>query len=219
MEFSDTGIGMSRSYVEKISEGSYLADRVHNEKLGGIGLGLPIVYGFVRKMNGFVSIESSLHQGTTIRITIPQTIVDDSPCLYIREGQFVDIAFYNMPGKYKVAQAREFYRAFASNLAQGLRINLYSVPTLNELKKLLGERDITNVFLGDEEYFDNPGYFEELAKSGVCVTVSASAEFRPVEDSHVLVMPKPLYSLPVVKTLSGDREDMNVRGIGEGGRA
>ena len=209
IEVSDTGIGMSSSVLEKLSKGNYLADRVHDATLGGIGLGLPIVYGFVRKMNGFVSIDSTLHQGTTVKICVPQTVVDDKPCLSVGSS-FVNVAFYNMPEKYTVSQARDFYRAFVVNLAQGLRVNIYSVLSLGELKKLLSESDITHVFLAKEEYNDNPEYFDELADSGMNVIVSAYDDFNVRKGSHVIVMPKPLFALPVVRILSGYK--------GEGGR-
>ncbi|MBR4667594.1 MAG: HAMP domain-containing histidine kinase [Butyrivibrio sp.] len=220
MEFSDTGSGMSQSYVRKLSEGSYLSDRVHNAELGGIGLGIPIVYGFVRKMNGFVSIESKINQGTTVKICVPQQIIDDSPCLAVKEGKYVNTAFYSMPGKYKGSQVREYYRAMAGNLAQGLRINMYAVPTLAELKKLMDKRDITHVFFGEEEYIDASKYFDELAAEGKTVVVSANKGFIVNEGSQVLVMPKPLYSHAVVEYLSGDFDGGNgYRGQGEGGRA
>ena len=209
IEISDTGIGMSRSYLEKISKGDYYADRVHDVALGGIGLGLPIVYGFVRKMRGFVSIDSKLHQGTTVKICIPQEIIDNSPCLTVADGNFVNVAIYNMPQKYAVPKARDYYRAMASNLAKGLRVNIYSVNTLSELQKLISEGDITHVFLGTEEYEDNPEVFEELARNGMSVTVSASLGYT-IENTNILVISKPLFALPIIKILSS--------GKGKGGR-
>ena len=209
IEISDTGIGMSRSYLEKISKGDYYADRVHDAELGGIGLGLPIVYGFVRKMRGFVSIDSKLHQGTTVKICIPQQIIDNTPCMMISGGNFVNVAFYNMPQKYTVPQTRDYYRAMASNLAKGLRVNIYYVSSLSELQKLISESDITHVFLGTEEYEDNPEVFEELARNGMSVTVSASLGYT-LENSRVQVISKPLFALPIIKILSS--------GKGKGGR-
>ena len=41
--------------------------------MGGLGLGLSIVYGMVRVMNGFMRIESEEGRGTTVTVSIPQT--------------------------------------------------------------------------------------------------------------------------------------------------
>ena len=76
IDVTDTGTGMTRTDIEKISKGRYQANQKRNRSTGGIGLGLSIVYGFVRKMNGFVSIESSKKKGTTVSVSIAQEIVD-----------------------------------------------------------------------------------------------------------------------------------------------
>ena len=55
---SDTGIGMTKEEQEQISGRFYQAESGKLVRTGGLGLGLPIVYGFVRALGGFVIMES-----------------------------------------------------------------------------------------------------------------------------------------------------------------
>ncbi|MCR5279910.1 MAG: response regulator [Lachnospiraceae bacterium] len=208
IEVTDTGIGISRNDIDKISNGRFQANTKRNRSTGGIGLGFSIVYGFVRAMNGFVNIDSKKGKGTTVKVTIAQEIIDPSPCLSVESDKFINIAFHVITDKYKVETLREFYRSMATNLATGLRINLYSAPSLHELKKLMDRGDITHVFMGAEEYECDPAYFDSLAAGDVTVAVSAHDGFSVSRGSHVIVMPKPLFGCPVVKILSGDTEDL-----------
>ena len=204
MEVTDTGVGISKADIERIAKGRYQANKKRNRSTGGIGLGLSIVYGFVRLMDGFVSIESKKGKGTTVRVSITQEIVDPKPCISINQDRFVNIIFHAMPEKYKVTEVREFYRRMASNLAEGLQVNLYAAQNLREVKRLLEKGDITHVFMGPEEYRVDPAFFDELASSEIVVTVSAPAGFSASIGSDVTVMPKPLFGCPVARILNGE---------------
>ena len=206
IEVTDTGIGMTEEDIEKVSEGLYQANSGRNRSTGGVGLGLPIVYGFVRKMNGFVSIESERRKGTCFRISIAQEIVDPAPCLQLSTSRFINIAYHVLPDKYESAELREFYRVMASHLAAGLRLNLYSAPSLRELEKLLARGNITHVFMSDDEYRIAPDYFDRLAEGDVSVTVSAPAGFTASPGSRVTVLQKPLFAAPLIHILNGDYE-------------
>ncbi len=206
IEVSDTGIGMTENDKEKVSLGNYQANKKRNRSTGGIGLGLSIVYGFTRLMDGFVSIESTRKKGTIVRVSIVQEVLDPSPCLSVGGDRFLGIVFHVFPEKFKVAGVRNYYTAMASHMAMGLRQNLYSAPNLRELKGLLETGSITHVFMGAEEYNGDPGFFEELAKTDVSVVVCADNTFSVPKTSAVIVMPKPLYGYPVTKILNGDTE-------------
>lgn len=204
IEVTDTGKGMGRSDIEKISQGIYQANTKRNRNTGGIGLGLSIVYGFVRKMNGFVNIESRKGEGTTVRVSIAQSVIDPSPCLSVDREEYTSIAFHVMPEKYDTPKVRDFYRMMAASMASGLRMNLYSAPDRAELDRLTQRSDITHIFMGQEEYVAAPDYFDDLVVKGFTVAVSAKDGFKVNAGSGVIVMPKPLYGCPVVKVLNGD---------------
>ncbi len=206
IEVTDTGIGMTDRDKDKVSKGSYQSNRKRNRSTGGIGLGLSIVYGFTRLMNGFVSIDAVRGKGTTVRVSIVQEILDPTPCLLADSKQFMSVAFHVALDRFKVPRVREFYKDMASNLAKGLRVNLYSAPTIKELNKLLASGNITHVFMGQVEYRNNSKFFDDLAETGLTVAVAGDYGFKTNIGSKVIVIPKPLYGFPVTKILNGEKE-------------
>ncbi len=64
---SDTGLGMPRSVLERVFEPFFTTKDVGQ----GSGLGLSMVYGFVKQSKGHVEIESRLGRGTTVTIFLP----------------------------------------------------------------------------------------------------------------------------------------------------
>ena len=66
----DTGIGMSREEVDKAFE-PYFTTKTSE---GGAGLGLAVVYGFVRQSGGTANIFSEPGKGTTVELRFPQDV-------------------------------------------------------------------------------------------------------------------------------------------------
>ena len=212
VEVTDTGIGMSRGDIDKISRGLYRGDKKRNRATGGIGLGFSIVYGFVRTMNGFVNIESRKGRGTTVRVSLAQEIIDPAPCISVDSDRLINMAFHAMPGRTGVPELRDFYRNMATNLASGLRINLYFAANTQDLDKLLERGDITHVFLSSEAYSANSAYYDGLSKNadGPVLAVSAPDGFRVRKGSRVIVMSKPVYGVPISRVLSGDTSSVQL---------
>ena len=70
---SDTGSGIAAEHLPRIFERFYRADPGRARADGGTGLGLAIVKHLTEAHGGRVDAESTLGQGTTIRITLPQS--------------------------------------------------------------------------------------------------------------------------------------------------
>ena len=204
IEVTDTGIGMSREAIGSVSEGMYQGDKSRDRSSGGVGLGLFVVYGFVRRMKGFVKIESEQGYGTTVRVTIPQQVVDAKPCLSLTDKFDGNVLFYTRPGKHWEPQCREFYRRMATRLAAGIHVSLFSVETVEDVERMRQKMKVTHIFMGQEEYENDRSVFNELSRGGMTVVVSAQDGYRTDEGSGVLVMPKPLYAYPVIRILNGD---------------
>ena len=221
IEITDTGRGMTRADMSRLSKGMYQADKKRDRSTGGIGIGLPIVYGFAHKMGGFVNISSTKGHGTTVRISIPQQVVDTAPCLSVGEECRNGLVFYLKSEKIRVPEVREFYTAMAENLAIGLKIPLYIAGDRRELERLIDDLKVNYIFSGQEEYEADREYIDELSKSGYRIAVTANDGFKTTPGSGVSVLPRPLYAFPVVRFVNGENvsdgcyeaEELTLRGI------
>nr|WP_321454467.1 ATP-binding protein [uncultured Cohaesibacter sp.] len=68
IEVRDNGVGMNETIKERAFEPFY-SDRPDGSL--GTGLGLPMVYGFIKQSGGDIEIESAPNEGTTIRLFLP----------------------------------------------------------------------------------------------------------------------------------------------------
>jgi two-component system phosphate regulon sensor histidine kinase PhoR len=67
----DTGVGIPRADLPRITERFYRVDKARSRELGGTGLGLAIVKHLVIAHGGELVIESTPGNGTTVRFTLP----------------------------------------------------------------------------------------------------------------------------------------------------
>lgn len=70
ISISDTGIGMSKTFMENIFKKFSQEDKAVTRKFGGTGLGMAITKELIHLMKGTIHIESQKNKGTTIRIKI-----------------------------------------------------------------------------------------------------------------------------------------------------
>jgi len=68
LSVSDSGIGMRPEIQERVFEPFFTTKEVGK----GSGLGLSMIYGFVRQSGGAVTLESAPGKGTTVRIFLPR---------------------------------------------------------------------------------------------------------------------------------------------------
>ncbi len=204
LEVTDTGVGMTQKDIEGVSRGIYQADKKRDRSTGGIGLGLSIVYGLVRSMDGFVKIESEKNVGTTVRVSIYQEVIDPMPCMSVSTERFISVVFYSIPVGRGWTQVEEMHKELASNLARGLRINLYYAFSREELERLLSKGTVTHVFMGDYEYSMDPGLAKKLSEDNIVTGILAPEGFELPEADKLIVVYKPLYGLQIVQILNGN---------------
>lgn len=74
----DTGIGISKDYVDRIFESFTQAGTDVARKYGGTGLGLTISKQLVELMEGTIQVQSELGRGTTFTFVLPFQIGDEN---------------------------------------------------------------------------------------------------------------------------------------------
>ena len=205
IDVRDTGIGMSREALELVREGIYQDDAERNRRNTGFGLGLRIVFGLVHAMDGFVRIESEEGKGTRVHVSVPQGVADDQRCMEVKDAQRLKPAFFQRPDKFATPEVGAFYMKMIGHVIDAFGLTLQRVSTLGELKKMVEEISFTHIFVPDEEYSEDPGYFDTLAEKTQVILV-ARYGFRPTPFSRVTILRKPLYAFPLVAVLNAENE-------------
>ncbi len=200
IEVADTGIGMSEVEIERIFDRFYQADSGRTREASGLGLGLTIVNGFVQAMDGFLTIESEPGNGTVVRISIPQKVVDDTDCMTVDNPEKLNLGAYLHFEKFNNPHVRVFYNSMVKNIVKGLRVTMHRVDNLDGLKKLSAGMKFTHLFVGKEEYEEDPEFFEAIA-SDTLVEIVADDDFVLPASSAARIMRKPFFCFPVIAVL------------------
>ena len=119
IEVTDTGLGISETYLSMIFEPFIQVHKTSTEQSrGGIGLGLSIVKKHVEHIKGTISVESEVGKGSTFRITLPQRFEKRSP----RERQLLGLLKipYPRPAKANALLSKQASRKEAKDATQAV---------------------------------------------------------------------------------------------------
>ncbi len=75
----DTGIGIRKEDIGKLFEEFKRLDAEKNRRIEGTGLGMNITMSLLNLMEGKMQVDSVYGEGSTFTVTIPQTIVEETP--------------------------------------------------------------------------------------------------------------------------------------------
>ena len=206
LEVTDTGIGMSRAELEMVFERFYQADSGKTRSANGLGLGLSIANGFIRSLNGFLMIESEPKNGTTVRVSIPQAVIGNDYCMSIRSPERLSLGAYLRFEKFENPHVRDFYNAMVKDLVLGLGVKMQRVNNMDDFKQLAKTSNFTHVFVGQQEYLEDPEFMNSLARKAM-VAVICDDTFRIPEGSEIHLMQKPFYCVPVISFVNTDKSD------------
>jgi signal transduction histidine kinase len=97
-EIQDSGRGIPKDKQDKIFEIFYQVDSERDRKIGGVGLGLAISRGIILAHGGNIWVESEPGKGSTFRLTLPITPVQDL------EGKFREVDIFKLNDSQRVME-------------------------------------------------------------------------------------------------------------------
>ena len=201
IDVTDTGSGMTEEEKERIYEHFYQSDSGRDRSSSGLGLGMSIAKGFVEALEGFISVESEPGAGTTVHICIPQEVVQESPCMVVKERTNLLIGAFLDFDKYKEPYIKESYSRMIRNCVNGTNIPIHKVDSADQLKLLKGSLNMTHLLVGEEEYGTDPEFISSLARE-MTVIVICSETFIPPEGYGLRVIRKPFSAFHILDIIN-----------------
>ncbi len=198
MEITDTGRGMSTALSEDLSRGTIRYGQ-DNDSISGIGLGLAVVYGYVRCMNGFVYVESSEGRGTKIRVSIAQYVSDPAPCLELTDTKFINAVCHLDPRTKRHRKKQEIIKTTVDNMARSLRFNLKYASSAEELKRIIERGNVTDIITFRQEYESDRKLFDSLSNDMTVIVCGLDNE--------------PVYTATICNSLNGPHAESVQKGV------
>lgn len=143
---SDTGIGMSKEFLGKIFEPYARETRFTARKIVGTGLGMPIVKSLVDQMEGHISVESHLGEGTTFTLVLPFGTAEKSEeetDIQICEEKEPDVVFSLAGRKILLAEDNVINMELATEV-----LSMHGV----EVMQAWNGKEAVDIFCASEEY-------------------------------------------------------------------
>lgn len=209
----DTGIGMSEESLEKIFNSFNQVDSSRKRQEDGIGLGLAISQALVQKMGGAITIKSKLGKGTTVKIVLPQKVLDESHVAEVNRKESLHVAAFFDMEQFSMQDIRDDYANMIANMVQQLKVNCHTCRSFTELQRKVQRVKFSHVFTGIVEYRSQREFFDELAKETNVVVILDNADEKDVRNPGLIKIYKPFYILPIVSVLNGQGKKTEGTGI------
>ena len=97
-------------------------------------------------------IKSKPDVGTTVHVSLPQTVVDASSCMSVNNPDKLCLGAFLHFEKFENPVVREYYNSMVLNIVNGLGIQMHRVDNTDNLKRLKESLPMTHLFVGEEEY-------------------------------------------------------------------
>jgi len=193
----DTGIGIKKEDMERLFQSFQQVDSKRNRNIEGTGLGLAISKRLLTLMNGNIWVESEYEKGSKFSFILPQEIVDETPCISVKEPSSLLIA-----GMISNPYVRESLRSDATKLG----VDFLSLLSWRDLNMLPNEESGKKLFLF-VEYPLFTDVVEGYVRNHTEVTAVLLINFYDhvkYDIPNMMVMKKPLFVLNIAMILNGE---------------
>lgn len=200
IDMYDTGCGMSQSEINALYDSFENLNMTKIRKTSGLGLGLMIVYGFVRSMGGSLVIDSIEGKNSHIRVTIPQRVINSRPSIAIANADSYKVLCYFNMEKYIRAEVGQYYNRIIGDFNTSLGLDFIQVNSLAEVKQSVADKAITHIVVSQWEYEMDPEFFDTMDES-IFVIVVADKNYAFPPGSRIIHVLKPMYMLAIINAL------------------
>ena len=79
LRVTDTGVGIAADDLKRVGDPFFQAGKTYQRRHEGTGLGLSIVKSLVALHAGEITVQSKLHEGTTVTVALPLAFTPPAP--------------------------------------------------------------------------------------------------------------------------------------------
>ena len=126
-EIKDTGIGMSKEYLPTLFDPFSREHNTTTGKVGGTGLGMPIVKKIVDLMGGTIQVESELGKGSRVTVILQHKLADEAYYSGKRKAEAVTSENGLKGKRILLAEDNDLNAEIAITLLQGLGFEMERV--------------------------------------------------------------------------------------------
>ncbi|MGH7889970.1 MAG: ATP-binding protein, partial [Thermodesulfobacteriota bacterium] len=181
IDFSDTGIGISRENMSRIFEPFFSTKGKAGSK-SGTGLGLSVVYAIIERHGGRIDVSSEVGKGTTFTILLPnvQRLTNPAKINYQISEDDGQILQTKRKGSILVVDDEEFVCDIIKESLSSVGHNIVVAGSGETATELLGKNHFDIVFLNlglpGKSGFDVLKEMKILAPNSFVVIISGKAE-------------------------------------------
>jgi len=201
VRIKDTGIGMDLNQQERVFNSFYQADTERNRRAEGMGLGLTISSELIKKMGGFMYVNSKVGEGSEFSFSIPQKVMDERPCIEIANPNKIKVAWYYGANE-NVISIRDDFVEHIKHISEYLKVSLQRYTSLTELKRKIKQNQFTHLIIGTNEYYEDQDYFNELA-SDMPVILVVDRDIDVPINNNVHLLYKPYNAITLAELFNG----------------
>lgn len=209
IEIADNGCGIPDSLKEKIFDPFFTTKDVNE----GTGIGLSLVYNFIKEMKGTLSIDSKENEGTVFKIEIPVTVL--SPAQVQGQLKVQSQIQVKFDASVILADDEEEIRGLLTDILEDMGFEVAAVENGKKAFELyLGDPDKFDLVISDMAMpeMDGPTLLKNLRErvdikqpkfifitGGTNIDFSDDNKLKKYIDGHIF---KPFYENEIIETLA-----------------